>query len=352
MTNSEVTIKDIARQLGVSPATVDRAVHNRADISPETREKILSRIKELGYRPNKIARTLVSGKTTRIGVILPLEPLFFWSEVERGVKYGEEGFRDFGIKISCYRIQYSTAVLKYTINKLMNDGICALILKPINDREIIAQLHECREKGIRIVTLNDDLREVDRLFYMGSDDAEAGRAAAQLMALFLKGAGKVGVVRDYGNRSYSLEQRYAAFKETAAQLAPELELIDDSGRHYQSIGEYNAYLMTKDYLETVPDLAGLYNDSGSIYEVALALKDEKPGRKIVLIGHEVSPEVNELARQDLIDGLVVQDPFSQGFRAMKVLCDYLIDDKEPEMDAYTAHVDIILKSNLRCRKDE
>jgi LacI family transcriptional regulator len=349
--NNEVTLKDIAAKLSVSLATVDRAIHNRADINEETRNKILSAIEELGYRPNKIARTLVSGKTTLIGIILPLKPHFFWSEVERGVKYGEDSFRDFGIKIACYRLHYGIAAMKYTIAKLMNDGACAIILKPQNNGEIINQLKECREKGILIVTLNDDLKEADRLFYMGSDDIEAGRTAAQLMCLFLGGTGKVAVVRDFGKRSYSLEQRYSSFRDTLGEMAPGIELVDDSEQYNQKIGEYNAYLMTKAYLETSDCLAGIYNDSGNIYEAALALKDGNPGRKIVLIGHEVSAEVNDMVQQDYIDGIVAQDPFSQGFSAMKILCDYLIDGKEPESSSYLLHVDIFLKSNIHCGKD-
>lgn len=65
-----ITLKDIARICGVSRATVDRALNNRPRIKPETKELILRTAQELGYRPDLIARSLVTGKTMSLGVVV------------------------------------------------------------------------------------------------------------------------------------------------------------------------------------------------------------------------------------------------------------------------------------------
>ncbi len=65
-----ITTKDIARICGVSRGTVDRALHNRPGINPETRDRIIKKAKELGYRPNMVARSLVKGQTMSIGVVV------------------------------------------------------------------------------------------------------------------------------------------------------------------------------------------------------------------------------------------------------------------------------------------
>lgn len=346
-----VTLKDIAQELGVSVATVDRAIHNRGEINTETKQKILSKANELGYKPNKIARTLVMKKTNKIGVILPLDPKFFWSEVERGIKYVDENIRDFGVKVSYYRICDSVVTQKYTIEKLMKEDINALIIKPLYDDSIAEKLNECIKKGIDIVMINDDIKEVDSFFYVGPNDDEAGRTAGQLMSMFLKEKGKIGVVRNTSNESYSLTQRFLAFCGQLREMWGDIQIIDKSEYLAQKIGGYDAYLATKYYIENIPDLAGIYNDSGSIYEVGLALKDEKPGKKIVVVGHEVSPEVNELLTDGYIDAVISQDPFFQGYYAMKNLSDFLIEGKEPESKQYLSHTDIILKSNFRIRSN-
>lgn len=66
----EITAKDIAKIVGVSRGTVDRALNNRSGISEKTKEKILHVTQELGYRPHLLARSLVKGKTMTLGLIL------------------------------------------------------------------------------------------------------------------------------------------------------------------------------------------------------------------------------------------------------------------------------------------
>ena len=61
----------LARDLGLSISTVSRALNGYTDVSPATKQRIMKRAKEIGYRPNPGARRLGSGKTSAIGVILP-----------------------------------------------------------------------------------------------------------------------------------------------------------------------------------------------------------------------------------------------------------------------------------------
>jgi LacI family transcriptional regulator len=71
-------MKDIARDLGVSVVTVSKVLRNHSDISDETRERVLARIKELDYRPNLAARSLVTGRSYLVGLVVPslLHPFF------------------------------------------------------------------------------------------------------------------------------------------------------------------------------------------------------------------------------------------------------------------------------------
>lgn len=66
-----ITIKDIARALNVSVATVSRAFNDKYDVKKETREMILKKARELGYKPNPIARKLLQKHSYNIGVIVP-----------------------------------------------------------------------------------------------------------------------------------------------------------------------------------------------------------------------------------------------------------------------------------------
>ena len=79
------TMKDIARDLGVSVVTVSKVLRNHSDISAQTRKRVLLRMKELNYQPNPAARTLVTGRTNLIGLIAPDLVHPFFAEVAKGI---------------------------------------------------------------------------------------------------------------------------------------------------------------------------------------------------------------------------------------------------------------------------
>jgi len=81
-----VTIYDVAREAGVSMATVSRVVNGNTNVKPSTRKKVLKAIEDLGYRPNAVARGLASKKTTTIGVVLPDISSAFFAEMARGIE--------------------------------------------------------------------------------------------------------------------------------------------------------------------------------------------------------------------------------------------------------------------------
>src|SRR4051794_35179114 len=71
-------MKDIARDLGISVMTVSKVLRNHPDVGEQTRERVLARVKELDYQPNLAARSLVTGRTYLVGLVVPdlLHPFF------------------------------------------------------------------------------------------------------------------------------------------------------------------------------------------------------------------------------------------------------------------------------------
>lgn len=67
--NKRPTIKQVARVAGVSTQTVSRVINERPDVAPETRERILTTISELGYQPSALARSLIQQRSYTLGVV-------------------------------------------------------------------------------------------------------------------------------------------------------------------------------------------------------------------------------------------------------------------------------------------
>jgi DNA-binding LacI/PurR family transcriptional regulator len=81
-----ITIHDVARRAGVSVTTVSRALAEPQLVRDETRERVLAVAKQLAYHPNRAARSLITGKTGNIGIIVPDLDNPFYPSVLRGVQ--------------------------------------------------------------------------------------------------------------------------------------------------------------------------------------------------------------------------------------------------------------------------
>lgn len=85
MAKQTITIYDVAREAGVSMATVSRVVNGNPNVKPSTRKKVSDVIDRLNYRPNAVARGLASKKTTTVGVIIPDVTNLYFSSLARGI---------------------------------------------------------------------------------------------------------------------------------------------------------------------------------------------------------------------------------------------------------------------------
>ncbi len=84
--SQKLTLKTIATNLGVSVSTVSKALHNSDEISPETKQRIMEYVNEVGFRPNNLAVSLQRQRTMTIGVIVPELVHHFFSRVISGAE--------------------------------------------------------------------------------------------------------------------------------------------------------------------------------------------------------------------------------------------------------------------------
>lgn len=84
-TDDTVTIYDVAREAGVSMATVSRVVNGNKNVKENTRKKVLEVIDRLDYRPNAVARGLASKKTTTVGVVIPNITSSYFATLAKGI---------------------------------------------------------------------------------------------------------------------------------------------------------------------------------------------------------------------------------------------------------------------------
>lgn len=120
-----VRMKDIAQDLNVSVVTVSKVLRNHSDISSATRERVLQRMKELNYRPNLAARTLVTGRTFMIGLVVPDLVHPFFAEIARTLS---RKIREKGYSLVIASSEDEPELERHEIDVLMARQIDALVL--------------------------------------------------------------------------------------------------------------------------------------------------------------------------------------------------------------------------------
>ena len=107
-TDDTVTIYDVAREAGVSMATVSRVVNGNKNVKENTRKKVLEVIDRLDYRPNAVARGLASKKTTTVGVVIPNITNGYFSTLAKIIKL-QSSFQPALHELNCFPSSYQSS---------------------------------------------------------------------------------------------------------------------------------------------------------------------------------------------------------------------------------------------------
>jgi len=167
-----VRMKDIAKELGLSVVTVSKVLHDHPDISDETRERVLRRVKELDYQPNVLARSLVTGRSFLVGLIVPdlIHP--FFAEVAKGVSIA---IREKGYSLLLSSSEEDPELERREIRQLRARRLDALIIASTQGQ--IAELDAEHDEEV-IVLIDRDIPGAYAHF-IGIDDRSAGRIATE-----------------------------------------------------------------------------------------------------------------------------------------------------------------------------
>lgn len=145
---NQVTIKDIARELGISPSTVSRALKDHPDISAETKKAVNALAEKLNYQPNIVALNLRQKKTNTIGVIIPELVHFFFSTVISGIE--DVAYQaGYNVILTQSNESYQREVLD--VKALFNSRVDGLLLSLSRETTNFDHIEYILSKGLPIV---------------------------------------------------------------------------------------------------------------------------------------------------------------------------------------------------------
>ena len=198
-----VRLKDVAESLNVSIMTVSKVLNGDTRISEKTRNKVLARVEEVGYRTNLTAKSLATGRSKMIGLIVP--DLFhgFYSEVAANMS-DELRSRNYGLLIASSR--EDPDLERNEIEQMFARRVDALVIATCKASSKV--LHSAASE-IPIILLDRRPDVLDRSTYVGTDNLLAGRLATQ----HLVDIGRKRVAHIGGPASSPARERERAYRE-------------------------------------------------------------------------------------------------------------------------------------------
>jgi LacI family transcriptional regulator len=339
---STVTLKDIARALGVSVMTVSKVMRHQAGVAAKTRTRVLQKATELGYRPNLTARSLVTGQSSQVGIIVPTLLHPFFAEVLDALS---STLQQGGYAVMISSSLESPAIEEAAIEQLLAHRLDGLIIASCNSSP--EKFKQLAEQKIPFVL-------IDRYFpgfktnFVGVDDVAVGRMATE--HLIAMGCKRIAHIR--GLEFTTGLGRYEGYKQALKQHEIDFDpslvspYVTADGKDWQQSYEAMRGLLQANR----PDGVFCYNDPIAFAAIEVALE----------AGLRIPEDIAFVGCDNLHFDAALRAPLTSidhhssqvGVRAAKMLLS-LLKNKTPRLPTHVALKPslVVRQSSLRSSRE-
>lgn len=340
---SQPLMEDVARQAGVSLATVDRVLNQRKGVRDRTVSLVLQTALDIGYLTADAYDLLSKPRPPNVTFLLPNGTNPYLRLLGEKVRNRAETRDGDSANIRCFFVdsfdpEALAAALRH--HSKWADSIACMALDHPAVREAAAELVA---EGKRVVAIVSDFAPTVRTAYIGLDNQQAGRTAAYLMGRFCRrDEGDVAVIA--GSRIYRAHtDREMGFQGLVEEMFPGLRIVGVREGHDDRDENYRHALAL---LESHRDLVGIYNVGGSSDGIARALKEKGRAKDIVFIGHGLSADTRKLLLDGTMDAVINSDPDLVLAGALLASGEQRTAQGQPASQVSFVKMDILLRENL------
>lgn len=331
------TLIDVAREAGVSAATVDRVLNNRPGVRGRTREIVFDTARRLGYIAETRGGTEPAAGAVRLDFVLPVGTNSFIRNLHEQVGLQAAQRPELDVRMTSIE-GFNPDTLASTLHGLhgRTQGVGLIALDHPTVREAIRELSA---NEIKVVTLATDILHVPRVAYVGIDNRQAGRLAGQVVGRLLSRAAPAKVAMFAGSLSYrGHQEREMGFRHILAEEFPELQIVE-----LREMGDdrERAYAEASALLDRHGDLAAIYNIGAGNQGIAQALREHS--REVVFIGHELTEGTKRLLLEGTMDAVIDQNPRVEAREALNILAHAV---REMPYEGHPPRLHLIMKENI------
>ncbi len=334
-------ISEIAELAGVSIGTVDRVIHNRGRVAPDTKKKIDKIIKESDYKPNIIASNLKKGKTLKIGILIPLlsSEEGYWTKCYGGIKKAINEISAFSVEIITKEFdRMIRGDLSSKGKELIDSNIDVLAFSPIVQSESYQLINML--DGIPYAFFDSPLSNTTPITENIQDPYKAGICGARVIELFKPGK-KTFISLQMHSTAYNLQRRQQGFidyfEDKQATVIPYIWSEDNDELFHSFIDSL--------FLE-IPTIDGIFMTNSATGILADYLSKKNLAYYPSVIGFDILEKNLEQLKKGNIDALISQQPEMQGYNTMQEIFRIKIMKRADTVATSHIPISIILKENI------
>jgi LacI family transcriptional regulator len=347
-TTGKIRIIDIAKLAGISIGTVDRVLHNRGEVSDNTRRKIMSIINEMNYQPDILARRLASKKRCRFAVLFPRSnpDSSFWFTPLEGVHKAISEIDFYNVVGEEYLFnQFDRSSFSRKIKQVIDSKPDGILMAPVYYEESIKLVTACKNLGIPYIFINSSIDGLNEYGFVGQDSYQSGYLAAKLLTYGMPPDSSycvINLARSLNNHKHimSRQKGFEEYFHTRFMGRANVYIYD-----IEDTGEAEVNESLSRIFVSHTNLDGVFVTNSRVFKVARFLKFKK-SKPLRLIGYDLIDENIEFLEDGTVDFLISQKPFDQGYMGIRALFNLVILHK-PISREYYLPIEILTRENYR-----
>lgn len=335
-------LHDVAREAGVSLATVDRVLNQRAGVSARTLLRVQEAVQRLAFQREASTAPQPRGGSWLLCFLLPAGQNSFVDQLREALHALTPWLTEQHARVDVRTTDaFAPAAASAAVRRLRGQYDAVVLM--LEDHPLVREAVErMAGDGTCVITLVSDIQARARNHFVGIDNHAAGRTAAALLARSLTGRnGPVGVVM--GSQTlHDHAARLRGFRELMAAEHPQLELLPPLA--CQDRPE-SARPLVAQLLAERPDLAGLYSIGAGNDGIHAALRNSGAAGRVAWVCHELTPHT----RAALLDGTASAVIGQSAAQEAKLACGLALARLRRQRnvaDAAPIRIEIYLKDNL------
>ena len=221
MAEAKVTSQDVAALAGVSQSAVSRVYTPGASVSAKTKDKVRRAAAQLGYRPNVLARSLITGKSRLIGVVVAYLDNYFYPDALEKLS---NALQEKGYHVLIFMASQTSGNIDDVLGEILDHQVDGIILASVAMSSDLA--NRCRAAGVPVVLFNRT-QDDEIVSSVASDNFEGGRKVAALLA---PGHESIGYIAGWEGAS-TQRDREAGFRAGLAAAGRDIAV--------RTVGDFN-----------------------------------------------------------------------------------------------------------------